>query len=252
MSNINITICYDDNEVNFYDIIEKMDNIKKHYQSLIKNSYIDSCIYRIEVGNDFYIGSTKDFKQRINAHSSSINDKNNTIKLYKAIRDNNYNYKVIKMWCFPCENEKELCDEEQRAIRIYNPTLNMVNAVNDDESKILIREKQKIKNREIITCNCGVLIQRGKLGNHKKTNYHNRRMEQIKLYDRAFTPTEQQLKKKLLIELDKATIKIRLKIREKQKILCECGCFVLMLKKNKHDKTNKHIENINKCKPRYA
>ncbi len=252
MSNLNINISYDDNEVCFYEIIDELNKIKKHYQSLIKNSYINSCIYRIQVGNEFYIGSTKDFKARITAHLSSINDKNNTVKLYKAIRDNNYNYKIIKMWRFPCENEKELCDEEQRAIRNYKPTLNMVNAVNDYESKILTREKQKIKNREIITCECGLHIQRSKLGKHKKTNYHNRRLEQIKLYGRAFSPTEQQLKKKLLIELDKATIKIRLKIREKQKILCECGCFVLMLKKNKHDKTNKHIENINNCIPRYA
>jgi len=74
------------------------------------------CIYKISAGtDDFYIGSTFDFNERVRKHTTD--SKNKKTKLYKAIRDNNGDFNMEKLHDYKCENETELRIEERR---VYN------------------------------------------------------------------------------------------------------------------------------------
>ena len=71
------------------DIMEyQIQKIKDEYDAKFKeNSFINSCIYRIEVGKDFYIGSTKDFYHRTNSHNQYVI---NGVPLIEANFDSDY------------------------------------------------------------------------------------------------------------------------------------------------------------------
>lgn len=85
-------------------------------------NYQNSCVYKISVIDDFYIGSTADFINRKIKHTTDM--KTSNFKLYKAIRNNNNNFLMEKLYDFPCKNNTELRMEEQRCYDELKPTLN--------------------------------------------------------------------------------------------------------------------------------
>ena len=181
------------------DIMEyQIQKIKDEYDAKFKeNSFINSCIYRIEVGKDFYIGSTKDFYHRTNSHNQYvINDKKQT-DLYNAIRNNNGEYTIIKMWYYPCNNQSELHQEEQRTINNYNPTLNMANAYVDDKRKAEIKSinKKRYDNHASIKikCKCGVEIIQKNIKRHESGKTHITRMNELQKHGKILTREERNI-----------------------------------------------------------
>jgi hypothetical protein len=101
--------------------------------------YEKSVIYKIcnPDCDDIYIGSTCEFKKRINSHKKVCNEKkhkNYNVKLYQFIRDNG----GIDAWKFEAleevsvNNHPELHKIEQNYIDVLLPTLNSVNPYKRD------------------------------------------------------------------------------------------------------------------------
>ena len=113
-----------------------------------------ACIYKISVGDDFYIGSTFDYDERLVNHTSSAKIKH--LKLYQAIRDNNNEFVMVKLHDYECETEEELVMEERRVYDEMKPTLNMrrphitkeerdeaeKKKYQDNKEKILLQQRQ--------------------------------------------------------------------------------------------------------------
>jgi hypothetical protein len=95
--------------------------------------YENGCIYILKHKTDetkeYYVGSTKDFKQRCQFHKvrcNNQNDKKYNYKVYKYIRENGgwEHWKIVKLYDYPCKNKYKLEQEERRAIEAYKSTLN--------------------------------------------------------------------------------------------------------------------------------
>ena len=95
--------------------------------------YENAVIYMIKHKTDdikeFYIGSSKDFKERCGTHKRSCNNqnsKNYNLKVYKYMRENGgwNEWTIVKLYDYPCKNRNELELEEQRAVKEYKSTLN--------------------------------------------------------------------------------------------------------------------------------
>ena len=137
-------------------------------------------IYKIEVGEECYIGSTTtSLKHRISSHNTAIKKKCNS-PLYKFCREHNIE-KII------CQELVEFTDDitddavrliEQEYINKFNPTLNGQRAYRTEDE---LREQKKnqakkdnaISNKIRINCPiCDKNMLRTSLNNHKK-NKHN-------------------------------------------------------------------------------
>ena len=159
---------------------------------------MDGIIYKIEICNEIYIGSTiEPLIERQRKHNSDL--KNKTIKLYETCRTNDINkITLIEIEKVKINNKKELRILEQEYINELQPTLNMCKAhrteedikENDknrpnkreryDQKKIYYQQnKEKIKenvkkNSKIkVNCEfCGLELNKGNLLYHKK-KFHN-------------------------------------------------------------------------------
>jgi len=101
--------------------------------------YSKGVIYIITVGDDFYVGSTIDLETRESSHNKKIYNENCSgynYNLYKRIRENNGNYCIEIYKHFPCENVRELEQEEQRVMDELKPTLNGQRAYLTDEERV--------------------------------------------------------------------------------------------------------------------
>ena len=137
-------------------------------------------IYIITTGDDFYIGSTCDYKTRMYHHKGNIYNKNNkhyNYKLYKKIRENNCQYEINIYEDNLSLNKKELCIYEQEVIDLLRPTLNDIRAYCDEAQ---IRQNLRDRNNKFssvrIRCECGSVITRGNKACHKRTAKHIKRM----------------------------------------------------------------------------
>ena len=131
-----------------------------------------SCVYKITVGEETYVGSTYDLKNRLRGHKSSCynpESKEYNYKIYKYIREHshwdNVNVEVL-VHLHPKFNKVERCSFEQEWIDYINPTLNKWSSntgLSKNEYKkngILIIKIKK---------NNGVLIIKKKLVNKEKS-----------------------------------------------------------------------------------
>jgi len=139
--------------------------------------YSKGFIYIITTGDDFYVGSAVDLKRRIREHKSRIFNENNegyNFKYCKKIRENNdvLNMEIYKH--FPCNNKRELEQEEQRVMDELKPTLN-------EKDAYQTKEELRMKAIEKITCECGCKITRSNIQKHRRTAKHIKLMEQINL-----------------------------------------------------------------------
>ena len=104
------------------------------------------CIYKLNVGEEFYVGSTCNINKRFYDHNHrAYDDKYKDIKLYNAIRNNDYNMD-IEILCWKKVDKKSSFSLEQEFIDKLNPTLNSRKSVlNIEES----REKNKLRMRKV-------------------------------------------------------------------------------------------------------
>ncbi len=85
--------------------------------------YFKSIIYTIRTRDCIYVGSTTDFRRRKWQHKSRIKT-NNSKKLYKTIRDNDYEWDMKPYKQFPCESKIQLIIEEERVRRELKADIN--------------------------------------------------------------------------------------------------------------------------------
>ena len=177
-----------------------------------ENKFEDSAIYRIDVGDDFYIGSAENYVSRKRRHFGNVHNPFEYSPLYKAIWANDNKYTIKKLYDFPCKNKKELLWEERRCCEELNPTLNVYKPIISKEERkeylqVYMKEynknyklgenrekylnkkkdhyeknKEKIRAHvsEIIICECGKESQRGAISRHRKSKVHIKLMEALK------------------------------------------------------------------------
>ena len=170
-------------------------------------NYNNSYIYKLCCKNpeikDFYIGSTTNFKNRKNQHKSETkaNRKKGQNNLYKCIRENGgfQNWDMILIENINVNSKLELHKKEREYIEKLKPTLNHYPPTATEEQKrerknefmkeYTLKNKEKIneyqieyrkknmkkmleKQREKITCECGCILARGNIAEHRRTKKH--------------------------------------------------------------------------------
>ena len=86
--------------------------------------------YKIQVGNECYVGSTKNYKNRISNHKHSCHhdtDTNYNFKVYKSIRElgwDNIDVMIIDKIIYNYKNEA--FDMETKYMTMFDAKLNMV------------------------------------------------------------------------------------------------------------------------------
>ena len=165
--------------------------------------YNNGMIYTITVGDKIYVGSTRNFNKRKYKHRYSIRNpdsRDGGALLYREIRNNNDNWTMEKLKDYPCNNKKELEEEEEKCRIELNATLNSNSC--SGFNKQLWREKNdekikannklyyqankqkfwaaKIKNNiyEKVTCQCGCVVTKGNISTHRKSKKHFQLLEE--------------------------------------------------------------------------
>ena len=125
-------------------------------------------IYKIVIGEDIYIGSTKNkiLSQRQGQHNYKLRNGCEYI-LYKKCRENNIK-KIICRMIEKVDNNK-LLELEDKYIRELKPTLNKNNVISTTEDVKQRRKKEyDIKYKEKIKCDlCGSIVSKGNLKKHQ-------------------------------------------------------------------------------------
>ncbi len=138
--------------------------------------YSKAIIYTIKTDNGLYVGSTLDLHNRKTKHKNSLkkNYKGKGYKLYNNIRENNFNYQIEPYKPFPCNNRRELEEEEQRIIDELKPNLNSKRAYRRTEEEwAAYRKEYKRKYRQqTFTCECGCIIRKNDMARHKNCKKH--------------------------------------------------------------------------------
>ena len=141
---------------------------------------MSAVIYLITTGDDLYVGSTTDYKQRIRRHKSNTyleTNKDYNSKLYKTIRanDGQCEFTIYDENLSMTKQELRMYEEEVR--ELLGATLNSYRAIATDEQR-----KQQMINADIkkaikVTCECGCIVTRGNYRlKHRKTAKHLRLM----------------------------------------------------------------------------
>jgi len=144
-------------------------------------------IYIITTGDESYVGSTNDFRNRINKHKSNIYNKNSenyNINLYKKIRENNGQYEINIYEDNLSLNKKELCIYEEEVRLLLGATLNSIRAYRTKEQILQQDRDSKTKHKAVrqersavpTKCECGCFVRRGDIARHKRTAKHIKRM----------------------------------------------------------------------------
>ena len=146
---------------------------------------MDGIIYKIEICNEIYIGSTiENLIERERKHNYMLKKK--TFKLYETCKTNDINnITLIEIEKVKINNKIELNIIEQKYINELQPSLNSKRAYRTEEERIeqckkcdknkYLKNKEKIKERvkknsQIkINCEfCGKEMTTGNLSRHKK------------------------------------------------------------------------------------
>jgi len=208
-------------------------------------NYANTEIYKIVPldGNlDYcYVGHTTNFNQRKKLHKSNCNNPNAKIynlKLYKTIRDNRGwdNWIMVYIEKFPCENKRQAEAREEELRKELNGNLNAKKSfITEEEKKEYKKEyyelnKEEIKeyyeeNKEEIA--------------EKRKEYYKENEEKFKEYLKKY-----RLVNKEKIKKDKKEWYEKNKEKQKEKFTCECGSFVTIYYKSRHEISQKHVKFI--------
>ena len=98
--------------------------------------YANTIIYKIQHNDNeelIYVGHTTDFTKRKSAHKTNTHSEKGkpyNRQLYKMIRDNGDwdSFKMIEIKKFPCTDRREAEAEEDKVMREFKATMNMVRA----------------------------------------------------------------------------------------------------------------------------
>jgi hypothetical protein len=188
---------------------------------MIKRDYSKGLIYKI-VCNDtecksIYIGSTISFKHRKSKHKSDCtneNKKSYNLKIYQSIRDNGGwdNWQMILVEYYPCETKLELEKREREIYEELKADLNTNKPYISKEEILEIKKENRKTNIEFFR-------------KRDKEYYKNNKQKRL-LYGKEYRE----------LNTDK------LKEYRKQKITCQCGSIVGILKVRRHERTKKHIK----------
>jgi len=123
----------------------------------MKIDYSKTFIYKLCCNDinikDIYVGHSTDFKSRNQDHKKCCNNSNskkyNAYK-YQFIREHGgyENWKMIKLYDFPCKSKREAEAEEDKTMRELNATLNKQRAYLTEEEKKKIHKKNSKEYRE--------------------------------------------------------------------------------------------------------
>jgi len=186
------------------------------------NKYNNACIYKIYNKlnpEEFYIGSTiKSLTRRFQNHKSRGLKRTHT-SLYDVMLEKGFdNFEIELLCCYEnCENQKQLKILEQEFMDEFKPSINKYRAYSDE-----IATKERIKNYQ-------------QLAETKQ-----RAQEREKLRDR----TQYYLDNKEKIAQHYLDNKEKIQLRQKTKILCECGKEITKQCKLRHEKSKYHQEFI--------
>ena len=213
--------------------------------------YQDAVVYTITTGDDFYVGSTRDFTDRWRDHKNTMANKNShkyNYKVYQKIRVNKNEWTMTIHHAFPCDTKQELKKEEQRTIDELKPTLNDRRAYTSEEQKkeqdkqYRLENKQRIKqwkedNKERMKEYCKQYYLDNK-ERHNQQNKQYRLDNKDKIKEQA---TQYRLDNKDKISQWREDNKERLNKRAAEKITCICGAIVSRQHLARHKKSKKHL-----------
>ena len=155
-------------------------------------------IYKIQVNNLIYIGSTFNYEKRLYTHNHRTHYKGHAyhLKLYKTIREcygdwNDNLIKIIDIYNLPEKNKQFKLQIEQCYIKLYNSVndgLNTCNAILDVENKLSKQrlysrynyKKNRTKLLSKVNCDCGSVVGSYMMFRHKKTIKHQKYLLSLK------------------------------------------------------------------------
>tara|TARA_R110002020_G_scaffold72626_1_gene186777 strand:+ start:115 stop:726 length:612 start_codon:yes stop_codon:yes gene_type:complete len=194
--------------------------------------YQKGLIYTIKTGDSLYVGSTTNFRERKYTHLQKIKTLNS--KLYHTIRENDCEWDMKPYKEFPCNSKLQLEIEEEKIRRELNADLNMLSCSGIDEEK-----KRKTQKR---------LYEENK-EERKKNNklYREQNKEKLKELDRIKYQKNKEKKKQQAKDFYNKKKEAILQ-KQKERVICECGCCVSYGMLTQHKKSQKHqnfIKSIN-------
>ena len=192
--------------------------------------YSKSVIYRI-VCNDIYVtecyvGSTTNLIKRRAQHKTrchNLNDHKSNNKVYEYIRDNEgyANFTVVLIESYPCLNKEELLKRERHWIEHYKATLNCkIPTRTNKEYYTDNKEQITIKNKMYVAKN------RIKTASYQK-QYAKDNAESLHKYITQYSQDN----------------KAKISTYKKEKHLCNCGMYFTIGHRNRHMKSQYHINN---------
>jgi len=129
-------------------------------------------IYRMNVKDKFYVGSTVNIKNRISKHKKYCYNQNcckeYNRKVYKYIRENCADWSEVSFNILDVYDDisKQFRREmEQYYIEYFSNNLNSICAN-------VSKEKISEKNSEKVICECGRVVCFGAIGRHRKSKIH--------------------------------------------------------------------------------
>ena len=224
-------------------------------------NYSKTSIYKIcckdTTIKDIYIGSTCNFIKRKYQHKSSCHNENTkkyNLKVYQFIRDNGgwFNWDMIQIKEFSCENKREKETEERKHIEELKSTLNSniptrskkewtetnINKVKKQRKEYKSKNKEKInkKNKEWYKKN----LEKGKEYRIKHKEYY----DTYRLENKEYSDTYRLNNKESIKEYNKERY-LKKKEDLNQKIGCKaCKCMIRKGDFTTHCKTKKHLNNL--------
>ena len=168
---------------------------------------------------DLYVGHTTDFTNRKKLHKScclNSNDSRHNLKVYKLMRENGnwYNWSMIEIEKYPCNDENEARSRERYWYEVLNANLNTQCPTLDVEKRKQYEKEFYVKNKDKIGEKC--------------KSYRDRNKDKIS--------------EKCKIYRDINKDKIKQKNNEKHQ--CKCGGFFTIVNKSHHSKTKMHLKYI--------
>ena len=183
-------------------------------------------IYKISNSQDerVYVGSTKDITKRLSWHktkSINKNDRNYNMPLYVCMREiGRDNFSITHLETFEYDDKKDLLLKEREWIEKLSPSLNQVLPIVSIQETTDRVKKWHTDNKEHVK-------------EYKKQHYLKKKAEIQAKHKTYYEANKEHLK---------AKAKENAKKNPKTTITCECGGSYLTGQKNRHLKTDKHID----------
>jgi len=177
----------------------------------IMPDYSKAVIYKIETGDDLYVGSTCNFTKRKYYHNRAVNFKssNCNAKVYNTIRENG-EWKMTPIKEFPCENKTQLVIEEEKWRKELGASLNSHWCYITDAEIFQKRREYKEQNKE-------------KIREHKK-QYNEQNKEKIREQSKQFREQNKE----------------RIREKKNEKVECPiCGSMTTNNHMPRHQRTAK-------------